>query len=200
MSELPAGWSIDVKETRIIFRVSGRPDDEFHLSTEEARGVEKQLWLAHLIAHRRELAETDPDSLATTTAPPEFFDDLLAALDVREAHRRSGLAAASDAWHGWRDFDEVGQGPEPDVPSYEIRDLRDSAERASIEAWLPVWQWPVVRAVHLGDSWLVWVGAEVRTTAGVPERDHYDLGAINSDEARAWVRLLASLYVKAAGR
>lgn len=81
----------------------------------------------------------------------------------------------------------------------EIRD--DGTEpdgTAQIEAWLPGWSWPVVRAVQRGDGWLVLVGAEVSVTAGVRKADRSGLDAINADEARIWVELLAALYVKAA--
>ncbi|MCH9668703.1 MAG: hypothetical protein K0U80_12715, partial [Actinomycetia bacterium] len=81
----------------------------------------------------------------------------------------------------------------------EIREDRAEPDGpAQIEAWLPGWSWPVVSAVQRGDGWLVLVGAEVSVTAGVRKADRSGLDAINADEARIWVELLAALYVKAA--
>jgi len=70
MSSMPAGWSVDVEGTRIVVRVSGRPDDQFHhLTLGEARALRVQLHLAYLLAGRntaeaallRKLFDTHPD-------------------------------------------------------------------------------------------------------------------------------------------
>lgn len=61
------GWSVDVNGTRVVVRVSGRPDDEFDLSAEEARALKNQLHVAYLIARRTHLAAADPEQLSTVT-------------------------------------------------------------------------------------------------------------------------------------
>ena len=50
MSPMPNGWSVDVDGTRVIVRVSGRPDDLHRLTAQEARWLRNQLHLAYLIA------------------------------------------------------------------------------------------------------------------------------------------------------
>lgn len=50
MSPVPNGWSVDVDGTRVIVRVSGRPDDPHRLTVQEARWLRNQLHLAYLVA------------------------------------------------------------------------------------------------------------------------------------------------------
>ncbi len=50
MSPMPDGWSVDVDGTRVVIRVSGRPDDLHRLTVQEARWLRNQLQLAYLIA------------------------------------------------------------------------------------------------------------------------------------------------------
>lgn len=85
--------------------------------------------------------------------------------------------------------------------AYEIRDYRHDPDGPDqIEAWLSGSPWPVVRAVRREDVWLVLVDPAVSATAGVPEANRTGLDAINADEARIWVELLAALYVKAVAK
>jgi len=84
---------------------------------------------------------------------------------------------------------------------YEIRNYRHDPDGPDqIEAWLSGWLWPVVRAVHRNDGWLVLVDPAVSATAGVPEADRSGLDAISANEARIWVEMLAALYVKAVAK
>jgi len=84
---------------------------------------------------------------------------------------------------------------------YEIRNyLHDPDGSDQIEAWLPGWLWPVVRAVQRDAGWLVLVDPAVSGSAGVPEADRSGLDAISAKEARIWVELLAALYVKAVAK
>ena len=66
-----------------------------------------------------------------------------------------------------------------------------------IEAWLPGWLWPVVRAVRRDAGWLVLVDPAVSVTAGAPEADRSGLDVASAHEAHIWVELLAALYVNA---
>ena len=50
MSPVPNGWSVDVDGTKVIVRVSGRPDDPHRLTVQEARWLRNQLHLAYLVA------------------------------------------------------------------------------------------------------------------------------------------------------
>lgn len=52
MSSMPEGWSVDVNGPQIVVRVSSRPDDQFHLTLDEARALRVQLHLAYLLAGR----------------------------------------------------------------------------------------------------------------------------------------------------
>lgn len=52
MSPMPNGWSVDIDGTRVIVRVSSRPDDLHRLTVQEARWLKNQLHLAYLIAAR----------------------------------------------------------------------------------------------------------------------------------------------------
>lgn len=65
MSRMPFGWSVGVKGIRVVVRVSGRPDDWFWFSTAEIETLMHQLQFAHLVARRRELAESDLDALSS---------------------------------------------------------------------------------------------------------------------------------------
>jgi hypothetical protein len=90
---------------------------------------------------------------------------------------------------------------------YEIRDKRDSKEgRPSIEAWLPGWHWPVVRALesagtvaHAG-TWLVLTDPKVAELAGLRSTDVAAADVVNVANALQWVAMLAALYVKAAAK
>lgn len=74
MSPMPEGWSVDVERTRVVVRVSARPDDCFHLSIEEALTVRSQLHLACLLARGQrpvvasESVNTERDALAVAEA------------------------------------------------------------------------------------------------------------------------------------
>ena len=57
---MPAGWSVDVEGTRIVVRVSGRPDDRFEMTIQEARTLRDQLHVAFLVAGRN--FDTVPES------------------------------------------------------------------------------------------------------------------------------------------
>lgn len=50
MSPMPNGWSVDVDGTRVVIRLSGRPDDLHRLTVQEACWLRNQLQLAYLIA------------------------------------------------------------------------------------------------------------------------------------------------------
>lgn len=116
-----------------------------------------------------------------------------------------------EAWEGYRKFvDEYLGGVDEhradadderrDQPplGYEIREfLIDNQGRTQIEAWLPGWLWPAVRIAQRSDGWQVVVGSEIFAVAGVSEVGLTGLDAINAEEARTWVKLLAALYVKA---
>ena len=52
MSSIPEGWSVDVNGPQIVLGMSGRPDDQFHLTLGEARALRVQLHLAYLLARR----------------------------------------------------------------------------------------------------------------------------------------------------
>lgn len=67
MSPMPDGWSVDVEGTRVAVRVSGRPDDWFYLSAEEARTLKNRLDLAYLTVRRLRLAAANPDQLGSGT-------------------------------------------------------------------------------------------------------------------------------------
>lgn len=70
---------------------------------------------------------------------------------------------------------------------YEIRDYRsEQGGPAQIEAWLPGWLWPAVRAVERYHGWLVVVVPEVSAIAGVPEASRSGFDVITADEARTW--------------
>lgn len=65
MSPMPVGWSVGVEGTRVVIRVSGRPDDWFWLSTAEIETLMHHLQFARLVARRRELAESDQDAISS---------------------------------------------------------------------------------------------------------------------------------------
>ena len=52
MTSMPAGWSVDVDGKEVIVCVSGRPDDRFVMSVQEARTLRNQLHIAYLVAWR----------------------------------------------------------------------------------------------------------------------------------------------------
>jgi hypothetical protein len=90
---------------------------------------------------------------------------------------------------------------------YEIRDKRDLKEgRPSIEAWLPGWLWPVVRAVYWEPvtitgvgTWYLLVDREVGELAGLSSV-WTAVEAVDADHALEWVNLLTGLYVKAVAK
>jgi hypothetical protein len=56
----------------------------------------------------------------------------------------------------------------PGDPGYEIRGRRKTKDgRASIEAWLPGWHWPVVRAVEEAGRWLVLADPKIAELGGL---------------------------------
>lgn len=81
-----------------------------------------------------------------------------------------------------------------------IRELSEDHSVSAVEAWLPGWRWPAVRAVQRGTRWLVSLDPVVSTAAGVEDAAHSAFDAINADDARIWVELLASLYVTAVAK
>lgn len=94
MSSMPAGWSVDVDGQQVIVCVSGRPDDRFVMSAQEARTLRNQLHFAYLVAWRESETDsgsaTDPESNSTAglpAAPPPLdeVDELPA--DWRIANR-----------------------------------------------------------------------------------------------------------------
>jgi hypothetical protein len=95
--------------------------------------------------------------------------------------------------------------PRPDrVPresGYEVGDRRESTDgRASIEALLPGWHWPVVRAVEDAGRWLVLADPKVAELGGVGST-HLAAGeVVSADNAMQWVNVLTALYVKAAAK
>ena len=88
----------------------------------------------------------------------------------------------------------------PGDPQYEVRDRRDTKDgRGSIEAWLPGWHWPVVRAVEHAGRWLVLADPKVAEVGGQGNIHMAGGEVAGADDAMQWVNVLAALYVKAAG-
>lgn len=134
MSPMPDGWSVDVEGTRVVVRVSGRPHDWFWLSTGEIKTLIIQLQLAHVIAHRRELVESDPDALTS-----EVQRDIDAHLEMYGRYAVDELAQADiDYWTGqivsgdelWQRFALPESNPSGDPPISVAPDGSDDAETA----------------------------------------------------------------------
>lgn len=207
MSQMPEDWSVEVEAGEVVVR-SGPWSCNAYLSPGEARALANELGIAYL-AVTGVLGVSDPDALRS--ALKDYTERSVPALDV-DAHAQSiydalrewaldaGCARLARESSSEPDREEGDQGGSP-TPDYEIRDYRREPDGlAQIEAWLPGWLWPAVRAVQRDDGWLVLVGPEVSATAGVHEADRSGLDAVNADEARIWVKLLAALYVKASGK
>jgi hypothetical protein len=71
MSSMPEGWSVDVEDTRILVYVSGRPDDRFQLTIEEARTLRNQLHVAYLVAWRNSDTEVEKPTASEKSAAAE---------------------------------------------------------------------------------------------------------------------------------
>ncbi len=79
--------------------------------------------------------------------------------------------ACKPAWPDNREHPERRRPrPErvPGDPGYEIRGRRKAKDgRASIEAWLPGWHWPVVGAVEDAGRWLVLADPKIADLAAL---------------------------------
>lgn len=104
MSSMPAGWSVDVDGKQVIVCVSGRPDDRFVMSVQEARTLRNQLHIAYLVAWR----DVDSDSGG---AP----DSELGATAISAA-MLPALNESDELPDNWRIADE-GQSVELSVPA-----------------------------------------------------------------------------------
>lgn len=80
---------------------------------------------------------------------------------LRERELEAGYAALAREFKSEPDRREGAPGGSAAL-DYEIRDYWHEPDGpARIEAWLPGWLWPAVRAVQRGDGWLVLVVPEV---------------------------------------
>jgi multidrug resistance efflux pump len=215
MNNLPGGFSVEVDGVEVVLTGPGGSVEGNHvLSLEEAEALVDLLRSACVTARRRQLATADLDEQRSALEralrqQPGYIEAL-----ERDARDAIGCPIPADPLTRLRGA-HAGPGPsleearaaeraaeaERGQRGYEIRDRRDSTEaRPSVEAWLPDWQWPAVRAVEYAGGWLVLVDSEVAEVAGVRGVDMTGLDAINADESLKWVELLAALYVKASGK
>lgn len=177
MTQLPADWAVDTAGSWVYLEHIDRnlPPLEFELSDVDAFAI----GVALIRSSERARAVRAVTDLAEERA-------------VSDATRDGGV-------------DERGKGASAESASrkestVEIRELSDEQSVSAVEAWLPGWRWPAVRAVQRDSGWLVLVDPVVSTTAGVEDAARSALDAVNADEARIWVKLLAALYVKAVAK
>jgi hypothetical protein len=128
MSSIPEGWSVDVNGPQIVVRVSGRPDDQFHLTLGEARALRVQLHLAYLLAGRN---TTEAALLRRLFGShPEWHDADIAhdlAADLLESYK---------AYAG-RPADNAAQEEAANEPGRLPVDWRISATGSSVEFVVP---------------------------------------------------------------
>lgn len=85
MSPMPEGWSVDVEDARILVYVSGRPDDRFQLTIEEARTLRNQLHVAYLVAWRNSDTDVKPTASERNTAAESVEDFSAGGVRVQPA-------------------------------------------------------------------------------------------------------------------
>lgn len=115
MSPMPLGWSVGVDGTRVVLRVSARPDDWFWLSAAEVETLISQMQFAQLTARRKRLAELDPDALTS-----EVQRDIDAHLEMYGRYAVDVLRQVDvDSWTGktvsGEEFRQRFPRPEPDA-------------------------------------------------------------------------------------
>lgn len=177
MTQLPRDWNVETSGSWVYLEHVDRnhPALEFELS--------------------------DVDALAMGMA---LIRSSERARAVRAVTDTAEERTVSDATHGSGE-DQQGQGVAAEgagrkESTVEIRELSHDQSVSAVEAWLPGWQWPAVRAVQRGSGWLVFVDPVFSTTAGVEDVVRSALDAVDADEALLWVKLLAALYVKAVAK
>ncbi|OBJ93992.1 hypothetical protein [Mycobacterium sp. 1245852.3] len=177
MSTLPTGWTVDTTGSRVYLEsVDGDdPPLEFELF--------------------------DVDALAIGVALIRSSERARAVRAVSDlAEERVESEALLGGGTGQQGECASAEGGDREDLTVEIREPTDDQSVSAVEAWLPGWHWPAVRAVRRGAGWLVLVDPVVSATAGVEEAARSALDAIDAGEARIWVKMLAALYVKAAGK
>lgn len=128
MSQMPEGWSVDVRGAQILVHVSGRPDDQFYLTLQEARSLRVQLHLAYLLAGRN-TAEVSALRKLFADHPELRADDIShdLAADLLEAYK-SYVVRAVDGQAQEEAETDAGQLP---------RDWGISAIGSSVEFVVP---------------------------------------------------------------
>lgn len=213
MSQIPKGWSVEVKASQVVVWAAcpwGTHGE--YLSPEEAWELANELAVGYL-AISGALGVNEPDAVRSALgeysrrgAPELSIDaDAQDVYDaVRECVRDAGYPqpAAEAVDESVKDLGARGCGASLSADEvYHVRDYRDDKiGRPRIEAWPADSDWSVARAVEHAGAWLVMVDPEVAELVGSAGVHLTALEAVNADEALEWVRLLAALYVKAAAK